>query len=384
MRRLIPLFLLCLAGCNGNGNGFVDVTGQIEAVSVGVGSRVGGRVIEVLVKEGDAVKQGDVLVRLDAAESEAAVAAATARLAQAQATLAKAETGARPEEIQQAEAALARTEEQYRMAETGSRVQEKQGAAAGADAARAQRDEARLEFDRAKKLMDGNAVSQQRYDQAEHALEAAEALYKAASEKQGIVVEGARSEEIGMAKAARDQAQAFLDQLRNGARKEDLDAARALRDAAAADLDRARALLDEMIIKASQDGVVESIDVHPGDLVKPGPVVSVADPEDLELFVYVSSAMLGHLRIGQKIALTTDSHGPEKFEGTIVFIASQGEFTPRNLQTKEDRVQQVFGIKLELHSAGGRLRAGMTATAHLAKDPAKAGTTNAQSATGEK
>lgn len=357
--------LACLAGCSGNGNGFVDVTGQIEAVTVGVGSRVGGRVVEVLAKEGDAVKQGDVLVRLDAAEAEAVVAAAVAKLAQAEAMLAKAETGPRPEEIQQAEAALARVKEQYRLAETGSRVQEKQGAAAGADAARAQRDEGRLEFERVKKLFDGNAVSQQKYDQAEHALEAAEALYKAASEKQNLVVEGARPEEIGMAKAARDQAQAFLDQLRNGTRQEDIDMARALKDAAAADLDRARTLLDEMVIKASQDGVVESIDVHPGDLVKPGPVVSVADPENLELMIYVSAAMLGHLRLGQKIALTTDSHGSEPFEGTIAFIASQGEFTPRNLQTKEERVQQVFGIKLELDSAGGRLRAGMTATAHL-------------------
>lgn len=369
MRRFVPIILAIFAGCNGGNNGFVEVTGQIEAVSVGVGSRVGGRVVEVLVEEGDAVRQGDVLVRLDAAEAQATLAAAQARLAQAQATLDKAEAGPRPEEIQQAEAALAQAEEQYRLAMTGSRTQEKGAAAASAAAARARRDEARIEFERVKKLAGGSAVSQQKYDQAQHALEAAEALYKAARERQEIVVEGARTEEIAMAKAARDQAQAFLDQLRNGVRKEDLEAARALRDAAAADVDRTQALLDEMAIMASQDGVVESIDVHPGDLVKPGSVVSIANPDDLELFVYVSAAMLGHLRTGQKVTLTTDSHGAERFEGTLTFIASQGEFTPRNLQTKEERVQQVFGIKIGLDSAGGRLRAGMTATAHLKPAP---------------
>jgi HlyD family secretion protein len=100
-------------------------------------------------------------------------------------------------------------------------------------------------------------------------------------------------------------------------------------------------------------------------LVKPGAIVSIVDPEDLKLYVYVSAAMLGHLRLGQKVPLTTDSDGAEIFEGTITYVAPAGEFTPRNLQTKEERVQQVFGVKLKLNSAGGHLRAGMTVTAHL-------------------
>jgi multidrug resistance efflux pump len=345
------------------------VTGQIEAVTIAAGSRVGGRVSEVLVAEGDRVKQGEVLVRLESAEAEAMVAAAEGRLAQAQALLAKLEAGARPEEIRQAEAAAARAEEQWRLAKKGFRTQEVRGAASGADAARAQRDEARAEFRRVEKLFHTNVASQQRYDQAQHALEAAEAQYQAAREKQDLVAEGARTEEIAMAKAAFEQAAAALDLLRNGARQEDIDAAKAARGAAEADLRRAQVALDEMVIKAPRNGVIESLDLHPGDLVKPGAAVSLADPDDLKMYVYISAVMLGRVRLGQKVTLTTDAYGDEKFEGTIVHIASQGEFTPRNLQTKEERVQQVFGIKIQLNSAGGRLKAGMTAAAYFPAVP---------------
>jgi len=367
MKRLCVLSLLIIVGCRNGDDDLLNVTGQIEAVTVAVGSRVGGRVSEVLVQEGDSVKQGDVLLRLESAEAEALVASAEARLAQAQATLAKIETGARPEEIRQAEAAAVRAEEQYRMAQKGFRTQEVKGAAAMTDAARAQRDEARTEFARIEKLRQNSAVSQQAYDQAKHGLDAAEAQYKAAQEKQGIAVEGARAEEINMAKAGFQQAAAALDLLKNGARREDIDVARALRDAADADLKRARVAMDEMVVKAPRDGVVESLDLHPGDIVKPGAVATIADPDDLKLYVYVSALMLGQLRLDQKVELTADAHGDQKFEATVVQIATQGEFTPRNLQTKEERVQQVFGVKLKLDSSGGRLRAGMTVIAHFPK-----------------
>ena len=365
MKQVCLFSLIVVVGCTNGNNNALDVTGQIEAVTVGAGSRVGGRIIEVLVQEGARVKQGDVLVRLESSEADAAVTAAAARLAQAQATLTKLETGARPEEIQQAEAAAMRAEEQYRMVKKGLRTQEVKAAEDGANAARAQRDQARAEFARIEKLYQGKAVSQQMYDQAKHALEAVEAQYEAAREKQDMAVTGSRAEEINMAKAAYEQAAAALDLLKNGARREDIDAARALRDAAQADLERARVTADEMVIKSPRDGAVESLDVHPGDLVKAGPVVSVADPNDLELYVYLSALALGQVRLGQEVPLTADAYDNEEFESTIVQIATQGEYTPRNLQTKEERVQQVFGIKLKLDSAGGRLRAGMTVTAHF-------------------
>jgi len=362
---IAAIVLLPLLACSRNGANTVSVTGQIEATSIGVGSRIGGRVEEVLVSEGNRVTKGEVLVRLEDEEAQAAVAAAQARLAQAQAVLEKLQTGARPEEIRQAEAAAARAEEAYRMAVKGARSQEIEAAVAAADAARAQRDEARATFNRVQGLQKGSAISKAQFDQAKHALEAAEAQYKAARERQNLAMEGARAEEINMAKAASDQAGAALDLIRNGARKEDIAAAVAVRDAAIADVARAQAALDETVVIASTGAVVESIDVHPGDLVKPGPIVSLVNPDDLEMYVYVSEAMLGYLKVGQPVTITTDAFGSEEFEATIVYIAPKGEYTPRNLQTTEERLQQAFGVKLDIDSAGGRLKAGMSATAHL-------------------
>ncbi len=371
MKRFIFIMLppICvLAGCDGGPNGVVRVTGQIEGEAVTAGSRIGGRVAAVLVEEGERVRRGDVLVRLDDAEARAVLAAAEAVLAQAQAVLAKLEAGATPEQLRQAEAAAAAAEAQYRMALKGARSEEIRAAEAALDAARAQWEAARADYDRVLRLHGEEIATQRQLEQAKAALDMAEGQYRSARETRDMVARGAREEEIAAAKALYDQAAAMVDELKAGARAEDLAAARAARDAAAADRDRAATALQEMIVKAPLDSVVESVHVRVGDLVRPGPVVRLVDPDDLRLIVYVSAAMLGKVRVGQQVRITTDSHGAESFAGEIIHIASQGEYTPRNLQTQEERVQQVFAVKIKLDSAGGRLRAGMSATAHLPKN----------------
>ena len=367
-KRLFLTVVVLVLGCDGRQNGLVRTTGQVEGVAVTAGSRIGGRVVDVLVQEGESVRKGDVLLHLDDAEAQALVAAAVARLAGAEAVLAKLEAGATSEQVRQAEAGARAAEERYRMAERGARGEEIRVAKAALDATQAQRDTARTEFGRVKRLLDKEIVTQHQFDQAQMTLDTAEAHYRATREKWEMVTKGARAEEIAVAKALFDQAQAAVDEIRKGAREEDLAAARAARDAAKADLSRAQVGLREMTVVAPLDGVVEAIDVKPGDLVAPGPVVRLVDPDDLEVLVYVSAALLGQLRLGQIVNLTTDSHGDTMFEGRIVHIATQGEYTPRNLQTQEERVQQVFGVKLKLDSHGGKIRAGMTVTAHIPKD----------------
>jgi len=364
-RWLVLTMVLAAASCSNGPANILSVTGQIEAVSVHAGSRVGGRVSEVLVNEGDAVGKGDVLVRLETVDAQAAVDAAQGQLEQTDAFLRKLRTGARPEQIEQALAAVQRTEEQYRMATRGFRDEEIEAARATVDAARAQRDDAAALVRRLKPLYEEDAVAGQQYDQARHALEAAEGSLRAMQKKYDLVKKGPREEEIAIAKAALDQAQAALDEIQNGARAEDIEAAEAAREAAQAQLQMAESQVREMTIVAPRDGVVESIDIHPGDLVAPGPVMRLIDPEDLELVVYVGAAVLGKLRLNQEVSLTTDSHGDEVFQARIVHLASEGEFTPRNLQTKEERVLQMFGIKLKMDSAGGKLKSGMSATVHF-------------------
>ena len=363
---VLPCFLL-LAGCSGGDNGELRVAGQIESRDTTAGSRIGGRVVAVHSEEGDAVTKGVLLIQLDDAEARATAAAAEAQLASREAALAKLVHGATVEQLQQAQGAADATAAQLAMALKGARNEELRAAEAALEAAAAQRDVARKEFARIQNLRDQGVASQRQFDQAKSAVDGAEAHYNGVREQRDLVLAGAREEEIAIARANNDRAQAALAELQRGTREEDLAAATAARDAAAAELDRARVALAEMAITAPQDGVIDSLDVRPGDLLKAGPAVRIVDPEDLEVTLYVGAAMLGQLQIGQAVTFTADAFENETFTGSIRQIASEGEFTPRNLQTEEERVQQVFGVKVGLDSGGGRLRPGMSVTARFPK-----------------
>jgi multidrug resistance efflux pump len=363
------LLALLLIGCAPEDRGVLRVSGQITAPVTQPGSRIGGRVLEVLVAEGDAVQAGQVLLRLDPAEAEAKLAAARAQLAQAQAVVDKLTAGATPEQLRQAEAAAEAARQQYLAAQRGARAQELAAAAAATEAARAQRDAARDDRNRLEKLIGNGAVTERQFEQAKAAAEAAEAQWRAAREREGLVVDGLRDEEIAAARAQADRLTAALDELRAGARAEDRAAAEAARDAAAAQVRLAEVNLGEMTVQALEAGVVEAVDLRPGDLLRPGAALRIMRPNDLELTVYVGAAALGSLQIGQSIPLTADAHGPRRFTGTVTYIAAEGEFTPRNLQTQEERLRQVFAVRLRLDPAEGALRPGMTATLHIARQP---------------
>jgi multidrug resistance efflux pump len=363
----LMLFIFMLMGCPNPDSNVVHITGEIESRHTTAGSRIGGRVMEVLAEEGDTVTTGAVLLHLDDAEARALVAVAEAHLAGLEAALAKLETGATPEQLRQGEAAAAAAAAQLAMTLKGARNEEIRAAQANLDGAAARRDVAAKEFQRVKELLADEVTTPSQFDQAKAELEAAEALFESTKEQRDLVLSGARIEEIDMARAASDQAQAALDELKIGPRVEDIAVARASRDAAAADLERARVNLREMTIIAPLNGVVESLDVRPGDLVKAGPVARIVDPEDLEVDFFVGAKMLGQLRVQQEITFSADAFGAETFTGAIKQIASEGEYTPRNLQTEEERVQQVFAVTVGLDSHNGKLRPGMAVTARFPK-----------------
>ena len=358
------LALLALV-CEPHDPSQLSVTGLIEGGTAEVGSLTGGRVADIAVREGEPVAEGDLLLQLEADEAEAAVEAAEAQLAQAEAALRKARTGARPEQLAQAEAAAEAAEAQYELAVEGTRREEIEGARAALEAAESQRDDAQSEYRRAERLLEQEVIPERDYEQAKHRYEGAEAQVRQAREKLSGLESGSRAQELRAARAQYEKAQAALEELREGTREEDVESAEAAVSAAHADLRKAERGLRETRIHAPGDAVVESLDLRKGDLVSPGPVARLVDAEDLTLTVYVSALALGHLQAGQTVTLTTDSHGDTEFEGTLAYLASQGEFTPRNLQTEEERAQQVFGVKIRTHSHDGKLKAGMTATAHF-------------------
>jgi multidrug resistance efflux pump len=193
-------------------------------------------------------------------------------------------------------------------------------------------------------------------------IEAAAAEAAVARNNLQLLLRGTRPEEIRAAEARLAQARAVLEELRAGSRRERIAQARAAARAAAATAQGSRETLEERVVRAPRDGVVERLLIAAGDLVAPGtPVVRIADPTDLWLRVYVPESSLASVSVGAGAELRIDGIA-EPVAAVVESIATRGEFTPANLQTPEERGKQVFGVRLRLQRPDPRVKAGMYAT----------------------
>ena len=330
----------------------LEGSGTVEARNIRVGSKVGGRIDKVLVREGDTVEPGQVLITFDDRELNAA-------LEQSRANLEKMERGYRPEEIAEARAAAAQAKADYEERRNGYRQEDI--AAAQADLARAQADEVRAELDyqRYDKLAKEEVSSRQQLDTAEANWKMAVAQRQSAEHKLAELQRGYRPEEIASAEAHYGQTQATLEKMLRGNRREDIDLARAQ---FAYDESRYR----ERQVVAPSAATVEVLDVRPGDLIAPNtPIATLLERDQIYVRIYVPETEIGRVRVGQKGVVRVDSFPHQVFEGVVEQINQQAEFLPRNVQTREERVHQVFGVKLRINDPSGRVRAGMAADVKL-------------------
>jgi HlyD family secretion protein len=332
--RFIPVIVL-LAALGGMiwyltsrsiGDGSFTATGTIEAIQVRISAELGGRVVDIRVNEGDAVAAGDLLLQLDdtllqaqRAQAEQAVKAADSALLAAQFNFQLLRAGASAEQIAVAEAVV----EQARVT---------------ADGAQSAYDDLP---DAAKDTADGKALKL-KADQAAAALATA---------------------------------QAQLEQVKAGARLEQLQAAEAQMNAAAAQADAARAALavldvqiGKLSLTAPSAGTVITRSIQPGELGTPGSALLViADLEHLTVTIYVPEDRYGKINLGDSYPVLVDSFPDETFTGTVIKIADQFEFTPRNVQTADNRKTTVFAVELALDNAGGKLKPGMPVEVNIGK-----------------
>jgi HlyD family secretion protein len=305
----------------------VRVSGQVEATDVQVAAQVGGRVLELKVAEGDRVKVGDLLARLDTADAELALARARADRQQADAQLRLLLAGARVEDVRQAEASVAASETDVRAAD-------------------AELSAARADVDRFEMLLASNSGSRKQRDDAVTRREVANAR-----------AQGARDR----VRAARET----VGRLRAGARREEVDAAQARVAAAAAQIATLDKAIADAVVAAPIAGVVSEKLAEVGELLQPrAPVVVLTDLEHVWANVYVDEPVVPRLRLGQPATLFTDAGGPG-IAGTVSYISSKAEFTPRNVQTAEDRSKLVYRVKVSANNAGGTLKAGMPVEAEI-------------------
>ena len=303
------------------------VSGQVDATEVQVAPEVGGRVIEIPAAEGDRVKRGDVIATLDTRDVELALQRAQAERAQAEAQLRLLQAGARPEDIRQAEA---------------------QAAASAGDVAAAQTelDAAEVEFQRFERLLQQNSGSQKQRDDAAARRDVARDRLRSARARESAAREGA-------------------SRVRAGSRREEIDVARArvaAVDAQIAMLEKSR---NDAIVRAPIDGVVTERLLDAGEVASPrAPIVLLTDLDRAWAEVFVDEPHIPNIKLGQPATVFTDAGG-EGLVGKVSFISSKAEFTPRNVQTADDRSKLVYRVKIAVDNRQGILKQGMPVEAEI-------------------
>jgi multidrug resistance efflux pump len=349
--------------------GTIVISGIVEADDIHVGSKIGGRVLKVVAREGQTVKAGEVLVLLEPRDLDASLAETQAAMRQAEAKLALLTAGYREEEIEQAEAAMKQSQAELSQLVAGPRQQEIDQARADWLAAKAQAENSRKLQRRMEDLSKRDLIAKQDFDDAQAKAEESEQKMKSARERYDLVLAGTRTEEIERARQRLAETEAKLRQLKRGFRKEEVAQAKSEVEAARSRVELTRSQLDETVIKAPVDAVVEVLDLESGDLVGAGkPMATLLRTNSLWVRAYLPEAKLGFVKTGAKVRVRVDSFPNRDFAGIVRRVSRQAEFTPRNVQTWEERVLQVFQTEVVIDDPDHVLRPGMNADVTIPKN----------------
>ena len=290
------------------------LSGNMEVTETNTGFKPAGRVIDLLVDEGQSVRKGDLLARLDNAELTSTVAQQRAALQEAEARLAELEAGSRPQEIEQAKASVQSEE---------------------AELVRIRKD-----YERSEMLYHNGAIASAQFDAAKSSFESRAAQLRHAAEQLSLTKEGPRKESIEAAAYRVRQARA---QLRVAEEK-----------------------LNDTLIYAPFSGIILRKNVELGETVAQGtPVYTIGDLASPWIKVYVKEDKLGLVKLGQKAQVTTDTYRGKVYNGWISYISSEAEFTPKNVQTQEERVKLVFGVKVRVENVNNELKPSMPADVRI-------------------
>jgi HlyD family secretion protein len=349
----------------------IMTSGHVEVTEVDMSFRLPGHVSRLLVDEGDHVKQGTLLAELDQHVLKARRDQAQAQVRELDAKGAalalsiKIKEDVLSAEIRKAQAGVSAAEARYRSLKTGSRKEEIAEAAAARDRAKTEWENRRRDFMRMKALFERQIISFSQYDAARTSEEAARAAYEAAEERYKLVKAGPRQEMVlegqanlagsDAALSAAEAARREIDRL-----KLDLKALQAQAEQARAALAIAQDDLANSRMHAPFDGFVTVKDVEEGEFVQAGsPVLTLAQLDRVWVKTYVPETQLGRVFYGQKADVISDTFPGKRYPGTVTYISAEAEFTPKNVQTKEERVKLVYRIKVSLENPDQELKAGM-------------------------
>ncbi len=388
MKKRLPIILLVLAvaggvwywqyGGMGRNTNRILVSGNLELTQVDLSFKVAGRLTELPIREGVWVKAGDPIARLDSAQLQeqrardiAAVASAQSNYEQLQTTI-EYQKATLESDIATRHAELAQQQANLDALLAGSRPQEVQQAQSAVADAKSVNDGARLDWERAQTLYKNTDISTQQYDQARTKLDSTAAQLRQAEEKLNLVKEGPRKEEIAGARAQLARAQANVataeaNRIELRRKEQELAARKAEIDRTRAQVGMTEAQIADTSIVAPIDGVILVKPAEAGEVIAAGTTVaSLGDLDHPWLRAYINETDLGKIHLGDKVKLSTDSFPGKVYEGHISFISSEAEFTPKQIQTKEERIKLVYRIKIEVNNAQHELKNNMPVDAEIA------------------
>jgi HlyD family secretion protein len=375
------IVLLALRRWAGSSDGSIRLSGNIEMTEVKVSFKISGKLAERLVEEGDAVEKGAVVARLDQEQllhqreqARAALQAAQSQLVQLKTAIAY-QRATLAAQLEERRAAVEAARAQLAELEAGSRPQEIERARARLEEARTEFERARSDFERIEALSRTGDISRAYYDQVRARFEAARAQMRQAAEALALVEEGPRRETIESTRARLEQAKAALSvtdalRLELRRREQELDMRRAEVERARAQLALIESQLEDTVARSPVSGIVLAKAAEPGEVIAAGTtVVTIADVARPWLRGYIAERDLGRVRLGAKARLRTDSFPGKLYQGRVSFIASEAEFTPKQIQTPEERVKLVYRIKIEVDNPNQELKLNMPADAEILLEP---------------
>jgi HlyD family secretion protein len=369
------LFVYC--GQQKARKGELSYSGTIEATQSHLSFQAGGRILMVLVREGEAVAKDQLLAELDPAEFHSRLEQAKANLDRSLKGKEQAETllavyeKTLPAEAARAEAGVRALASQLDELRAGTRTQDVERAKQAMQSAAAVLEDAKKNLTRYENLFKKGTISEKEWDAVRLRHDTTLREYERGREAYDLAKEGSRTETIRTAEARLAEGQAVLKQaqsnlLRIDAARKDVDAARSGIAAARAASDQVSIQLDYAQLKAPGPGVITSRSVEPGEVVTPGrEVLTLSQLATVDLKIFVDETEIGKVKPGQKAEVRVDTFPNKSFAGMVTFISPEGEFTPKIIQTKKERVKLVYLVKVSIPNPGLELKSGMPADAWL-------------------
>ncbi|KUO61863.1 hypothetical protein APF79_12440 [bacterium BRH_c32] len=311
----ILLLSLIITSCSGdNNNEYIEESGTIEATESIISSQVSGKVLSINKDEGSNVSEGDTLLIIDHELYEIQLLQANAGRNMAKAQYDLLVKGARSEDIKSSYEMLLQAEANYKLAESDK--------------------------ERMVNLFESNSITKRQLEETNTRYEVTKAQYNSAKENYSKIKNLARPEEIAQAKANYEKADAASKLIEKNIR--------------------------DCFVTSPIKGTVVKSYIEKGETVSMlSSLAKITDLSIVELVIYVPENVLGKIKTGQKAEITTDSYAGKVYEGKVIFISPEAEFTPKNIQTKDERTKLVFAVKIEVPNPNNELKAGMPADAKV-------------------